>query len=56
MRRARAGVAETLVKEAGTLRGGIRETLVRDAGHSLGEVRETLHIALQYFLVISATN
>ena len=45
-------MAETLVKEAGTLRGGIRETLVRDAGHSLGEVRETLHIALQYFLVI----
>ena len=43
IRRARAGVAETLVKEAGTLRGGIRETLVRDAGHSLGEVRETLH-------------
>ena len=39
----RAGVAETLVKEAGTLRGGIRETLVRDDGHSLGEVRETLH-------------
>ena len=43
VRRARAGVAETLVKEAGTLRGGIRETLVRDDGHSLGEVRETLH-------------
>ena len=43
VRRARAGVAETLVKEAGTLRGCIRETLVRDAGHSLGEVRETLH-------------
>ena len=43
VRRARAGVAETLVKEAGTMRGSIRETLVRDAGHSLGEVRETLH-------------
>ena len=43
VRRARAGAAETLVKEAGTLRGCIRETLVRDAGHSLGEVRETLH-------------
>ena len=43
VRRARAGVAETLVKEAGTLRGSIRETLVRDAGHSFGEVRETLH-------------
>ena len=46
VRRARAGVAETLVKEAGTLRGGIRETLVRDAGHSLGEVRETLHLII----------
>ena len=43
VRRARAGVAETLVKEAGMMRGSIRETLVRDAGHSLGEVRETLH-------------